>query len=230
MIAPRMQILVEITTISSSLCLACGTIKKSGTLSCCARGGSWFGNCGATGNAKLQHTWYEGIQACKTQQPKKAAMGKQQNAVEQIRNKAFHDASKFINSETAITVANVIAFTSGQTTISGTNKFPDHTSIAYETGAMPSKVVTTTGTVMHISVNESKRISAILSGNSPISIPVNGPITPPANSIITKSDHASIAEASADMSPSRTSVSAREYESLLSIVAHLSVLVIIVVC
>jgi len=35
-------------------------------MSCCGRGGSWFKNCGRAGNTKFQHTWYEGIQACKS--------------------------------------------------------------------------------------------------------------------------------------------------------------------
>ena len=53
------------TTIISSVCPRCGSIGKSGKSSCCGRGGSWFRNCGSVGNAKLRHTWYEGIHACK---------------------------------------------------------------------------------------------------------------------------------------------------------------------
>ena len=52
--------------ISSKLCLKCGIIKKSGKLSCCARGGAWFKNCGDAGDTSVDHTWSEGIQACKT--------------------------------------------------------------------------------------------------------------------------------------------------------------------
>ena len=46
-------------------CSKCGTAKKSGERSCCARGGTWFKNCGDAGNAKFDHTWAEGIRACK---------------------------------------------------------------------------------------------------------------------------------------------------------------------
>ena len=46
------------------ICFKCGTIKKSGKLSCCARGGSWFKNCGDSGDSKFEHTWVEGVQAC----------------------------------------------------------------------------------------------------------------------------------------------------------------------
>merc|ERR1712113_1138023 len=54
------------TTRISSACSKCGTIKKSGKTSCCGRGGSWFRNCGGGGNSNLDHTWFEGIRACKT--------------------------------------------------------------------------------------------------------------------------------------------------------------------
>ena len=47
-------------------CPKCGTIKTSGILSCCARGGSWFQNCGGPNDDGFDHTWFEGIQACKT--------------------------------------------------------------------------------------------------------------------------------------------------------------------
>ena len=46
-------------------CAKCGTAKKSGKLTCCARGGAWFKNCGNAGDIQFDHTWAEGIQACK---------------------------------------------------------------------------------------------------------------------------------------------------------------------
>ena len=46
-------------------CPKCGTLKKSGKRSCCAPGAAWFSNCGGSGDAKFDHTWTEGIQACK---------------------------------------------------------------------------------------------------------------------------------------------------------------------
>ena len=51
-------------TASGPACSKCGTIKKSGELSCCVRGGDWFKNCGNPGDKKFDHTWSEGIQAC----------------------------------------------------------------------------------------------------------------------------------------------------------------------
>ena len=46
-------------------CAKCSATKKSGKLSCCAQGGAWFRNCGKTGDPKYDHTWIEGIRACR---------------------------------------------------------------------------------------------------------------------------------------------------------------------
>ena len=55
---------------ASPVCPECGTIQKSGKASCCARGGSWFGNCrSGVMNAYLGHTWSQGIEVCKAWQP-----------------------------------------------------------------------------------------------------------------------------------------------------------------
>ena len=68
------------TTTINSVCPKCGIIAKSGKISCCGRGGSWFKNCGSAGNVKLDHTWYEGIRACKARAQSKRAIGQQLNA------------------------------------------------------------------------------------------------------------------------------------------------------
>ena len=52
---------VALTT--STVCAKCVAVKKSKKYSCCARGGSWFKNCGNNGD--FDHTWVEGLQACK---------------------------------------------------------------------------------------------------------------------------------------------------------------------
>ena len=57
---------VPATTVARrNTCSKCRSTKKSGKLSCCARGGAWFKNCGDAGERKFDHTWAEGIQACK---------------------------------------------------------------------------------------------------------------------------------------------------------------------
>ena len=52
-------------TTSGDACVKCGTTKKQGRHSCCARGGTWFKNCGGAGDSQFGHTWSEGVQACK---------------------------------------------------------------------------------------------------------------------------------------------------------------------
>ena len=52
-------------TPTGPICFKCGT-KKSGKLSCCAPGGAWFKKCGDAGESNFDHTWAEGVQACKT--------------------------------------------------------------------------------------------------------------------------------------------------------------------
>ena len=54
-----------VATQAGSACPKCSTIKKSGQRSCCFRGGAWFKNCGDVGDTRFEHTWGEGIQACK---------------------------------------------------------------------------------------------------------------------------------------------------------------------
>ena len=53
----------SVVTIGSE-CSACALIDKLGKLSCCARGGAWFNNCGRTVNSNFEHTWIEGLKAC----------------------------------------------------------------------------------------------------------------------------------------------------------------------
>ena len=54
-----------VVTATTPLCPKCAAIKKSGRLSCCAPGGAWFNNCGTSGNSNTDHTWVEGMQACR---------------------------------------------------------------------------------------------------------------------------------------------------------------------
>ena len=45
-------------------CATCGTAPKSGQMSCCARGGTWFKKCGDPGDTNFDYTWDEGFKAC----------------------------------------------------------------------------------------------------------------------------------------------------------------------
>ena len=56
---------MPMATVTSTACPQCDTLKKSGKRSCCARGGAWFKKCGDAGDTNFDHTWTDGIQACK---------------------------------------------------------------------------------------------------------------------------------------------------------------------
>ena len=58
---------IRTPSIDGHVCSKCGTVKKSGKLSCCARGGAWFQKCGDAAGRNVDHTWAEGIEACKCQ-------------------------------------------------------------------------------------------------------------------------------------------------------------------
>ena len=51
--------------LSDNVCGKCGTVKRNGRVSCCAPGGAWFLKCGDPGDSNFDHTWREGIQACR---------------------------------------------------------------------------------------------------------------------------------------------------------------------
>ena len=52
------------TSTATTACPRCVS-EESGRFSCCARGGGWFNNCGNPGDPNVDHTWNEGIQACR---------------------------------------------------------------------------------------------------------------------------------------------------------------------
>ena len=58
-------LVIPTSTAVTSICTKCGSTKRTGKHSCCARGGAWFKKCGDAGDTQFDHTWAEGIQACK---------------------------------------------------------------------------------------------------------------------------------------------------------------------
>ena len=103
------------TTTTIAVCPRCGTIGKSGKPSCCGRGGAWFKNCGGAGNAELDHSWFEGIQACKARSQSKTAFGQQLNADQQKDIERFigsYPGDGMTNYKAAIAATKRFAFTS----------------------------------------------------------------------------------------------------------------------
>ena len=232
----------------SPVCLTCGTMKKSGKLSCCGRGGSWFGSCGVAGNTKLQHTWHEGIQACETRQHK-TGMEQQGDALHQNSNKYYNDDGGAINSKAVIMDVQILVFTSTsvhnntsiQTPIATANRpitgmsesnavhdrKSDSTSSACETDITSSKVITTAATRRHIQFTE---MQTILSINQSNTILAKAAIDPPARSTIPKADHMSMRRVFTDVASFYKSISASVIAHRREIIARVGLLFIIVVC
>ena len=89
------------TKIISLVCFKCGIIATSGKISCCGRGGSWFGNCGVAGKTTFDHKWSEGFEACKARSKSKTVIG-QHSYREQESNSVFNDADRIHSKTTSI--------------------------------------------------------------------------------------------------------------------------------
>merc|ERR1712046_387519 len=79
---------------TSFACPTCGTIKKPGKSTCCAPGGSWFRDCGSAGNVKRRHTWYDGMQACKTRARSEIAVEQQRGVVQHTDTSSSNGVAK----------------------------------------------------------------------------------------------------------------------------------------
>ena len=76
------------------MCPKCGITTKSGKLSCCGRGGSWFGNCGAAGEGEFDHEWSEGFEACKARSQSEIVVGQHSHREEESDIK--YEKKKFV--------------------------------------------------------------------------------------------------------------------------------------
>ena len=187
----RILTLAARTSPISPVCPACGIIKKSGKLSCCGRGGSWFGTCGSAGNANLVHTWYEGVWACKAQF--QIAVGQQLRAF-RAKSNGFSDDPEMVVYSKAIVLANTSSSRPGAKAITLPVDTPSTIatpkSMAYHAGARISKAATlsnTTNTYDHVDMSSSKSIISSANGltvfpaNEPISHSANGTAISPTN-------------------------------------------------
>ena len=173
-------------------------------MSCCAPGGSWYGNCGS---AKVQHMWHEGIQACKAREPK-TAMRQQQNVVQQNLIRTTLDTS----------VSNAALPAHGLA----------HASKPYTStlGAIPAKVIaTTTTSILYTPINISLQLSVISptidSTSKYIHSQANGRSTTLAFMTETYTASSSFHASSSAL------VTCRECENLLNIVVRIGIIVII---
>ena len=151
--------------ITVSVCPRCGTIGKSGKMSCCGRGGAWFKHCGGAVNTKRQHTWYEGIQACKTRTQSKTAIAQKLNGAQQ-KDKGSSDDTDMANSQVVIATTNTFAFTSANTS---PRSMLDTKSIVTATYTLNNLLTTTPA---HILMRNTPRfhVNQVSSANNPSAI------------------------------------------------------------
>ena len=156
-----------VTTMSiSPVCPDCGIVKKSGKISCCGRGGSWFGNCGNAENTEFGHTWYEGIESC-TAREFWIAVSEQLHAFQAKGNVSSDNNSVDMHSKTAVgnmdnlifvssaNVSILIRGPSSITVLSNSSIFPlARKSPAYDAGTTTSTTVNgKISTIAHALVN-----------------------------------------------------------------------------
>ena len=105
-------------------CSKCGIIKKSGKSSCCSRGGSWFGKCGSAGDSNHEHTWSEGILACKEWARSNVASVEESKAAQELGLSDVFTSSNTsakVPINTSITKASVYATNMANTKSGATN-------------------------------------------------------------------------------------------------------------
>merc|ERR1719201_1427693 len=155
------------TTTIRSVCPKCGSTKKSGRTSCCGHGGSWFGDCRNPGNTKFHHTWYKGIQSCKTRSQLKKSSGQESHAAQVLNS---HNVVAMGNSSKAVATATQ-TFT--HTPVDTSTPMPNTTPI-----------ITSAETSIHTPTTTSAKI---ISTSSNMTITTMTPRTPNTNTATTMS-------------------------------------------
>ena len=217
---------VTTTTTINSVCHECGTIRRSGKISCCGPGGSWFGNCTSVGNAHFGHTWHAGIQACKARQSQ-VAVSQHLHASLENPSVASGSASVDVNSKDvtpmAVPTSNISIITL------------DSKSMAYNTSTITSKEFAAarstnirTSANMPILKASSNRVTRWA---TPIITPqVNARIIPIVNLAIIKSMRSALADISTTTSPQESdsaSIIVRELKQSPCVVIYISMMFIL---
>ena len=210
-------------SVTTSLCPECGIIRKTGKLSCCARGGSWFRTCSAAGDTSLGHTWKEGIAVCKARQSRVAV----HHASQQNSNASSDDASMGINDKFAIATAQIFEATPANMSISMAGA--TSVMLSTDTSLRASNRQLTSKTVSAATTTTAHNAEKILKPKLTLS-PVNETITSSANRRATNAIH-SVLTGLVKMTSAHTvasvSMTAQIFEKLLCVVTHTSTIFII---
>ena len=132
-----------------SACPHCGTVAKSGKVSCCGHGGAWFGTCGSPGSGSFEHSWYEGMQACNTWFNAAAKLSSSNRADIPVSVAAIVTARSFTfsTSDRIAPAPDRPPYTTASTPklifINETTTMPDGASTQHDAGTAKSKVTAT---------------------------------------------------------------------------------------
>ena len=132
-------------TTVDSVCLKCGVTKRSGKISCCGRGGSWFNKCGSDDDTHLDHTWHEGLQSSKARAQSKAVIAEQLKSGHQHRNGSAKGEGG-ANSEVLIAAARPVASTASPMAVDPEVTMPAHMSINMMAGMSVATANSSTST------------------------------------------------------------------------------------
>ena len=211
----------------SSICVECGTIMKSAKLSCCGRGGAWFGNCGSGTNSNLGHTWQEGIQVCKGRQFQAAVVQQRLNASQANSTSSSVDASAATESKAHI-LASTGGNTSQPTAVTTLVTVPTRGSIiaaasmslAYDAGSVPYKTIIATIVDISVSLLTAKPIISKVDGatDQPANVKSVGTMQSTSTTIPTRISSHTLA----------STITAEGYGKWLDVATHISTVFIII--
>ena len=139
-------------TTTGSVCPKCGITKKSGKISCCGHGGSWFGNCESTGGMKLGHKWHEGLQSCRVRAQSKTVTDQQLKGAQQGTDGSSNGAGN-VKSRSMAQASEPLALTSvrmaGARSIIALARTPANTSTAPASATIGWKPITVSAARSH---------------------------------------------------------------------------------
>ena len=222
---------------TSSSCPKCGTFGKSGAMSCCGRGGSWFGNCASAGHTKVHHTWQEGIRACKDRQFQ-SVVDHPIYASQTKRNASSGNARMDIDLRSVVMTVHKVTYAVPKKPTS----VPKVTSVSVPVMAsiiVPSAKFevynsnTTTPKIITKAISTTRHTPANMSKPKPIIPLVKETIISSTNVTITKWMRKTWAELSittASHTPVSASITALECGKLLHVAINICLIIIVTVC
>ena len=110
-------------------------------MSCCGRSGSWIKECGGARHTRLQHTWYEGIQACRAQSQSRIVITQWENAAQPKGLDSFHGIGKADFREGIMPIEPVIISLSNMSASMASTKTVFTTAVTSDTQTAHFKVI-----------------------------------------------------------------------------------------